>query len=91
MAKENQNKTETKTRKKPERHFYQFDTLIEQIRKIVPCNRSLLRNMAVEYMVDAHRNPETGKLDATGVKEIASFIASRRPKKEGKEVLGVDV
>lgn len=79
-----------KVRKKPERHSYKYDALIIEIRKVCPCNRTTLRNIGVEYFVNANRD-ENGVLDESGVKAIAEYVVANRPRKEGKQIKGVSV
>ena len=91
MDKKSENsKEEKKTRKKPERHPYKYDSVITEIRKVSPCNRTTLRDVAVEYFINAHRNDQ-GNLEADGVQTIAGYVVELRPKKAGKEIKSVSV
>jgi len=83
--------SDKKERKKPERHAYRYDAVIMEVRKVTPCNRTTLKNVAIEYFINAHRDAETGKLEAEGIKALAGYVVEARPEKAGKEIKGVSI
>ncbi len=77
---------ETKTR---EKRTFKYDPLIQEIRKVVPCNRTTLANLAIDKYVDSFRNAE-GALDANAVSEIIEVVKSSRGVRALEEVKGVE-
>lgn len=75
---------------KPIQVEWEYNKICKEIRKKTPCGRQILTNIALKYLVDAHRNTE-GKLDSGGMERIAELVLKTKGLKDSAPISGVDI
>ena len=77
-------------KRKKQKREYKYDGLITELRKVVPCNRTTLREASVEYVIGlVTSDEEPDVIPPEGLKKIAEIVLEyrKRNKRGGKKEL----